>query len=258
MNLLARLRPAATEIGEALEALGAMRRRPMGQLRLSVPRIALDLVVLRVLPAFRRAYPDVTVEIDVNDASIDLTADRFDAGIRIGEFIERDMVAVRITADFRWMVLGAPAYFAVRGRPQSPQDLTGHDCIRYRFPTARTVYRWEFLRDGREYSLDPPGNVVVNDHTAMIALAKQGMGLAYTADLVAAREIAAGALEPVLTPYLPTKPGLFLYFPTRSQTQPKLRAFIDVTTQIMRSAPDMRGKNEARRTGPRSNLNPPC
>lgn len=242
MKLLARLRPATTEIGEALEALGTLRQRPMGQLRLSVPRIALDLVILRVLPEFRRACPEVTVEIDVNDASIDLAVDRFDAGIRIGEFIERDMVAVRITADFRWLVLGAPAYFAAHRRPQSPHDLTDHECIRYRFPTARTVYRWEFLRDGREYSLDPPGNVVVNDHTLMIALAKQGMGLAYTSDLVAAREIAAGELEPVLAPHLPTKPGLFLYFPARSQAQPKLRAFIDVATRVMKSAAVARGR----------------
>jgi DNA-binding transcriptional LysR family regulator len=230
-RLFARLSPAATEIGEAFDDLGELRERPMGNLRLSVPHIAIELVMLRALPEFRKAYPDVTIEIDVNDASIDLNEGQFDAGIRIGEFIERDMVAVRLTPDFRWLVVGAPAYFAIHGRPRSPQDLTKHDCIRYRFPTARTVYRWQFQRRGRDFSLDPPGAIVVNDHLAMISLAERGLGLAYTADLVAAPEIASGNLEAVLGSHLPTRPGLFLYFPKRIQAQPKLRAFIDVMRQ---------------------------
>jgi DNA-binding transcriptional LysR family regulator len=231
---LARLRPATTEIGEALDALATLRQRPMGHLRLSVPRIALDLVVVPVLPEFRRAYPEVTVEVDVDDASVDLMSERFDAGIRIGEFIERDMIAVRITPDFRWVVLGAPSYYAARGRPRSPKDLMSHECIRYRFPTARTVYRWQFLRKGREFSLDPPGGIIVNDHPTLIALAKKGIGLAYTADLVAARELASGELEVVLAPHLPTKQGLYLYFPAKSQSQPKLRAFIDCVVHFMK------------------------
>jgi DNA-binding transcriptional LysR family regulator len=208
----------------------------MGRLRLSVPRIALDLVILPVLPEFRRIYPDIKVEIAVDDASVDLTTDRFDAGIRIGEFIERDMVAVRITPDFRWSVVGSPAYFAARGRPRVPEDLTSHECIRYRFPTAQAVYRWQFLRKGREFSLDPPGSVVVNDHIAMIELAKKSVGLVYTADLVAARELKSGELESVLASHLPKKPGLFLYFPAKSQNQPKLRAFIDMATRFMKRA----------------------
>lgn len=233
-RLFSRLSPAASEIGDAFEALGVLRERPIGNLRLSVPRISLDLVMWRVLPEFRKSCPDVTVEIDVNDASINLNEERFDAGIRIGEWIERDMVAVRITPDLRYVVLGAPSYFAAHGRPRAPQDLTKHECIRYRFPTARTVYRWQFQRKGREFSLDPPGAIVVNDHLAMIALAKRGLGLAYTADLIAAAELESGDLEEVLAPHLPTKPGLFLYFPSRSQTQSKLRAFIDVMTRLMR------------------------
>jgi DNA-binding transcriptional LysR family regulator len=233
-EFLARLRPAATEIGEALDSLAEIRGRPAGCLRLSVPRIALDLVIVPVLPEFRRACPDVKVEIEVDDASVDLTAGRLDAGIRIGEFIERDMVAVRLTPDFRWQVVGTPSYFAPRGKPRTPQDLTKHECIGYRYPTAKAVARWEFVRNGREFSLDPPGSLIVNDHLMMIALARQGMGLAYTADLVAARDLASGELESVLGSHLPTKPGLFLYFPARSQAQPKLRAFIDVATRLLR------------------------
>jgi len=139
------------------------------------------------------------------------------------------MIAVRITQDFRWCVVGAPSYFATHGRPRSPQDLSQHECIGYRFPTAKAVYRWQFVRRGREFSLAVPGSVVVNDHLSMIAFAKRGVGLAYTADLVAARELASGELEAVLKSHLPTKPGLFLYFPAKSQNQPKLRAFIDFT-----------------------------
>lgn len=238
-NLVSRLGPAATEIAGALDDLNALRGQPAGLLRLSVPRIALNLVVLPLLPRFRRAYPAIKVEMDVNDASVDLTESGFDAGIRIGGYIERDMVAVRLTRDFRWCVLGSPDYFAAHGKPHTPKDLLKHECIGYRFPSAKTVYRWQFQEKGRLFSVDTAGSLVVNDHLSMIALAKSGAGLAYTADLVAAGELSAGTVQAVLRPYLPTTGGLYLYFPSRSQTQPKLRAFIDFATRsCSRSAHD--------------------
>jgi len=230
--LLARLKPASTEISESLEALGVLRTRPSGLLRLSVPRMALPLVIEPLLPEFRRAYPDVAVEIDVDDAAVDLTAERFDAGIRIGEFVERDMIAVRVTQDIRWSVLGSPAYFALHGRPATPEDLINHECIRIRFRTAGAIYRWEFERDGREFSIDPPGKVVVNDSALMHSLALAGVGLIYASDLLAEHEIADGRLERVLERHLPKTPGLFLYFPARSQMQPKLRVFIDAARDL--------------------------
>lgn len=233
-RLLSRARPAAVEIAEAVEELNALRSEPVGLLRLSVPRIALDLVVLPALPGFRRACPKIKVEVDVNDASVDLMESGFDAGIRIGSFIERDMVAVRLTRDFRWCVLGSPDYFAAHGRPRTPQDLLQHECIGYRFPSAKTVYRWQFQQKGREFTVDAAGSIVVNDHLSMIALAKSGAGLAYSADLIAAQDLSDGTLRAVLRPYLPVTQGLYLYFPSRSQTQPKLRAFIDFMTQIRR------------------------
>jgi DNA-binding transcriptional LysR family regulator len=229
-KLLARVRPAAVEIADAFEALTDLRERPAGLLRLSVPRVAVPLVIEPVLANFRRAYPDVAVDIDVNDGTIDLTANNLDAGIRIGEMVERDMIAVRLTPDLRWSVLGAPSYFAARGRPRTPEELTRHECIRYRFLTAGSIYRWEFVRGGREFSVDAPGGVTVNDGALLMTCALKGMGLIYTADLFAAREVAAGQLESVLDEFLPTSPGLFLYFPARTQTQPKLRAFIDLAT----------------------------
>jgi len=226
-RLLARLRPAAREIGDAIDELAALRDRPTGELRLSVPRIALDLVIIPVLPKFRRAFPDIRIEIDVQDASIDLGSSGMDAGIRIGRFIELDMVAVRLTPDFRWRILGAPGYFAERGRPQRPKDLLHHDCIGYRFPSAKNLYRWQFHEGGRDLSVDVPGGIIVNDHLTMIALARAGAGLAFTADPVARREIDSGDLVSVLDAYTITSEGLYLYFPEKSQRQPKLRAFID-------------------------------
>jgi DNA-binding transcriptional LysR family regulator len=240
-SLLARVRPAAAEIAEAFDALTDLRERPAGLLRLSVPRVAVPIVIEPTLADFRRAYPDVAVDIDVDDGVVDLTANNLDAGIRIGEMVERDMIAVRLTPDLHWSVLGAPAYFATRGRPRTPEELTRHECIRYRFLTAGSIYRWEFERGGRDFSVDVPGGVTVNDSALMLSFALKGMGLIYTADLFAAREIAAGQLEPVLEEFLPTTPGLFLYFPARTQTQPKLRAFIDMLT-----ASNKRGRGRAR------------
>jgi DNA-binding transcriptional LysR family regulator len=234
-TLLAQLAPAAQSIAEAMEGVAAARARPAGNLRLSVPRIALPLVLWDLVPAFRAAYPDITLDLDVSDASADLLAERFDAGIRMGEYIQRDMVAVRLTPDFRYVVVGSPGYFGARGRPGSPKDLSTHECIRYRFPTARTVHRWEFTRGRKTYSMDPPGGVTVNDHLSMIELACRGVGLAYTLDLVAGRALAVGALEEVLGRHLPRTAGLFLYFPAKSQAQPKLRAFIDFANARLRT-----------------------
>lgn len=230
-----RLRSATGEITEALGEIDALRQRPSGVLRLSVPRIALDLVVLPVLPGFRAAYPDIKVELDVNDASVDIANEGFDAGMRVGDFVERDMVAVRLTPGFRWRVLGTPAYLARHGVPRKPEELLQHQCIGYRFPTAKTVYRWQFQNNGRPLSVDVAGGIIVNDHLTMIALARAGTGLVYTADLVAARDIKAKRLRAVLSAYCISGPGLHLYFPRRSQQQPKLRAFIDFAKQTLRA-----------------------
>lgn len=234
--LLIRARPAATEILQALETAGEMGEEPAGVLRLTVPRMAVPLVIEPVIPVLRRAHPKVAVEIAVEDAAMDLPAHGYDAGIRIGEMVERDMVAVRLTRDIVWSVVASPAYLAARGTPQQPEDLTQHDAIRYRFPTSGAIYRWEFERDGRTLTVDPPGSLVVNDGALLISFALAGLGLAYVADIAAEEEIEADRLRPVLQPFLPRSPGLFLYFPRRASIQPKLRAFIDVTRTVLRAA----------------------
>ena len=240
MKLLARLKPAAAEIADSLDALGDLRASPAGLLLLSVPRMAIRLVIEPLLPEFHRAYPDVEVEVDVEDAAIDLTAGHFDAGIRVGEFVDQDMVAVKITPDIQWCVIGNPSYFASHGRPIRPEDLINHVCVRFRFPTSRHVYRWEFERDGREFSIQPRGPFVVNDSALQTSLALSGVGLAYTSDLAVASELTDGRLERVLERFLPKTPGLFLYFPARSQMQPKLRAFIDAARALMKQSTSLR------------------
>ena len=231
---LARVGPATAEIAAAVEAAGAMAAEPAGLLRLTVPRMAVPLVVEPVVAALRRSHPRIAVEIAVDDATVDLTARGYDAGIRIGEYVERDMVAVRLTRDIAWSVVGSPAYLDARGRPERPEDLTRHDAIRYRFPSSGALYRWEFERDGRALTVDPPGSLIVNDGDLLLSFARAGLGLAYVADIAVEAELASGALERVLQPFLPRTPGLFLYFPRRAQDQPKLRAFIDTARAVLK------------------------
>jgi DNA-binding transcriptional LysR family regulator len=229
-----RLLPASKDIRDALESLNGFRERPMGHLRLTVPRIALPLVVEPVLPQFRRLFPEISVEIAVEDATVEIASRGFDAGIRLGESIEADMVAVRLTKDITWSVFGAPAYFDAKGRPEVPGDLIRHECILYKFPTSGATHRWEFSKDGKSFTVRAPGKVITSDSLLLISLAREGIGLTYSADLVAAADVALGRLEVVLGPFLTKTPGLFLYFPGRMQTQLKLRAFIDVAVAFLK------------------------
>ncbi len=221
----------AQVIVTSLDDLVQLGSKPAGTLRLLVDRMALRPVIEPVLPVFRREQPDVKVEITVDDVRSGIVAGGHDAGIRLGEYIDRDMTTVRVTRPFAWVVLGAPSYFAAHGRPQSPEDIARHDCIRYRRPDVGDIYRWEFERDGHALAIEPPGSVQVNDGDLLKALAVQGLGLIYSSTLKAAAEIAAGLLEPVLEAFAPARDSLFLYYPRASRNQPKLRAFIEVCTR---------------------------
>jgi DNA-binding transcriptional LysR family regulator len=226
-RLLAQLAPAADVITTTLDELAQLRAGPSGTLRLLVHRVAVPHVITPVMPAFRRAWPDLKVEITVEDTHAEIVAGGYDAGIRIGEYIDRDMVAVRVSPSFRWLVLGAPSYFEKRGRPEVPEDIAQHECIRYRRPDVGDVYRWEFERDGQSLSIDPPGSLVINDPDVFRALAVEGLGLIYTSSLLASKELEAGLLEPVLEAFAPSRDAFFIYFPRTSRNQPKLRAFVE-------------------------------
>ncbi|MGF6285574.1 DNA-binding transcriptional LysR family regulator [Pseudomonas silensiensis] len=230
-SLFARLRPAASEIDEALAVLSGFRDQPMGTLRLTAPRLSGALLMEPLIPLFLEAYPQVTLDISLDDATVDLMAGGFDAGIRLGESIEKDMIAVRLTPDLQWSVVGSPAYFAKAGKPVVPEDLTRHQCIGFRFSTSGSAHRWEFRREDRDFTVGVEGGVIVNDRRLLVAAALSGSGLAYACDLEIADELADGRLERVLQPFVPLSSALYLYFPSRTQTQPKLRAFIDLATR---------------------------
>lgn len=234
-RLLARLGPAADTIVGALDDLIQSRQEPAGTLRLLVHRMALAHVLAPVLPRFHRSWPEMRVEVSVDATHAELVEGGYDAGIRVGEFIDKDMIAVRVTPPFHWAVMAAPAYLARRGRPLVPEDIAGHECLRYRRPDVGDVYRWEFERDGQALSIDPPGSIVVNDPGLLHALAVQGMGLIYGSTLHAAPELESGLLEQVLRPFAPARDALFIYFPRTSRNQPKLRAFVEACTEHLRS-----------------------
>jgi len=184
-----------------------------------------------LMTLFREACPQVTLDVSLDDATVDLMTGGFDAGIRLGESIERDMIAVRLTPDLQWSVVGSPAYFAKAGKPTRPEDLTEHECIGYRFLTSGSTHRWEFRREGRDFTVGVKGGVIVNDRKLLATAARSGLGLAYACDLEVVDELADGRLERVLQPFVPLSSALYLYFPARTQTQPKLRAFIDLATR---------------------------
>lgn len=230
-SLFARLRPAASEIDEALAVLSGFRDQPMGTLRITAPRLSGALLIEPLMPLFREAYPQVSLDISLDDATVDLMESGFDAGIRLGESIEKDMIAVRLTPDLQWSVVGSPAYFARAGKPLSPEDLTRHACIGFRFANSGNAHRWEFRRDGRDFTVGVESGVLVNDRKLLISAARNGLGLAYACNLEIIDELANGQLERVLQPLVPLSSALYLYFPSRTQTQPKLRAFIDMATQ---------------------------
>ncbi len=226
------LGPAASQIADAIEGLNTFRQMPVGHLRLTAPRIAMPLVVEPILAQFRHSYPDISVEVKVEDAAVALESHGLDAGIRFGGSVEVDMVAIRLTRDVMWRVYGAPTYLDSRGRPSKPQDLAGHECIQYRFPTSGALQSWEFDHGKRVIRADVLGRIITSDSLSLLSLAQRGLGLIYSADLVAAEEVAMGRLAVVLSRYARRTPGLFLYFPKRMQSQTKLRAFIDTAIQF--------------------------
>ncbi len=225
-----RARPAVETIRAAFEEAAELGSRPSGLLRLNVPRVALTSMIEPVLASFCAAHPAVQVEIFVEDRFANIVEDGFDAGIRLGELIDADMVAVRLTPPFKLAVVGAPGYLEQHGRPGHPRDLKDHACINFRQGARGGLYHWEFEEKGREFAVSVNGPVIVNEAGIMMASAVMGLGLAYTLTPVAEPLCEQGVLQTVLEEFCPETPGFFLYFPARHQVMPKLRAFIDHAT----------------------------
>jgi DNA-binding transcriptional LysR family regulator len=225
-RFLARAKPAFEELVAAGETARALGQRPAGRLRLSVPRAVVLPLLQPLIASFCRAYPDVEVEIAVDEQLIDLAAEGFDAGIRMGQFLAADMVAVRLTSPFRFIVVGTPEYLARRGRPRRPEDLRDHACLRLR-RSGGALALW-MLRDGdRAVEVAVNGPLIANDFPTLQGAALEGMGLVQLPEPVAAGDLAAGRLVEVLERFAPMTPGVFLYHPGRRQVMPKLAAFID-------------------------------
>jgi DNA-binding transcriptional LysR family regulator len=222
-----RLRPAIAGVHEAFESLGELRDRPAGLLRLNLPRLGYELVLAPKLAAFLAAYPDVKVDICVDDAFADIVGRGFDAGMRMGEMVEREMIGVRVSDDLRMAVVGSPAYFAARGRPKHPRELHAHDCINYRRRARGVVYRWEFTEDGKDFEIAVDGRVLLNDGELMTGAALDGLGLAYVLETSVGELIAAKRLVRVLDRFCVPFPGFFLYYPSRTHIAPKLQALVD-------------------------------
>jgi DNA-binding transcriptional LysR family regulator len=225
-RFLERARPAVEEIVAASDAARNLGARPSGLLRLAVPRAAVPIVLQPILASFSAAYPDVVVEIAASEELVDLAKGGYDAGIRMGEFIADDMVAVRLTPSMRFAIVGSPKYFERRGRPQAPADLSAHACIRLR-RSGGALAHWRLEGPDGSIDLAVSGPLVVNDFPTMLSAALDGVGLAQMPAPVAAKHIRSGELEEVLAGYASSSTGLFLYFPSRNQIMPKLRAFID-------------------------------
>lgn len=221
-QLAAALRPALDTIETRLADLSAFRSRLAGNIRLTSNRTAARNILYPKLARLMADYPEIRVEVSVDQAFVDIVEGRFDAGIRLGESVARDMIAVRIGPDMRMLVAGSPAYFARAGRPATPHELTAHACINLRLPTLGGLYAWEFERDGRPVNVRVEGRFTCNDPDLILAAAVDGIGLCCLPDDHVAPLVAAGLLETVLGDWCPPFPGYHLYYPSRRQSS---RAF---------------------------------
>ena len=226
-RLLRNVRPHLDEIQVSLAQIAAMRDKPGGTIRITSADHAAESLLWPALERFLSDYPDIHVEISVDDTLRDIVEDRFDAGVRLGEQVARDMIAVRIGPDVRLIVVGSPAYFDAHPAPLTPHDLDAHRCINLRLRTLGGVYPWEFEKSGRELKVRVEGQLAFNDSRLILKAARAGFGLAYVFEDLAVADIAAGTLVSVLDDWTPPFSGYHLYYPSRHQQSPALALLVD-------------------------------
>jgi DNA-binding transcriptional LysR family regulator len=246
-RFLSRAKPAFEELVAASEVARDLGQRPAGLLRLAVPRAAVPIVLEPLIASFCQAYPEVEVEIAASEELVDLATGGFDAGVRLGQFIAADMIAVRLTPPFRSIIVGSPAYLARRGRPRHPDDLRRHACLRMR-RSGGAIALWPLDDNGRAIELALSGPLIANDYPTVLGAAIEGIGLAQLPAPVAATAIKAGKLVQVLEPFAPMAAGMFLYYPGHRQIMPKLRAFIDHVKHRTDAAKKVRVQEGDKRT----------
>jgi DNA-binding transcriptional LysR family regulator len=215
------------EIEAELEALSELRDRPAGTIRITTAEHAANTVLASALAKFLPKYPDINVEISIDYGLIDIVAQRYEAGVRSGEQVAKDMIAVRIGPDMRWAVVATPAYFAKRPPPKKPQELTEHNCINLRLATYGGLYAWEFARGGRDFSVRVQGQLTFNGTSQRLNAALAGLGVAYLPEDLALPHIAAGRLTRVLEEWCPPYPGYHLYYPSRRQASSAFTVLVD-------------------------------
>lgn len=225
-QLIARLRPALGDVNSVLDEIAGLRERPAGRVRLVMPRLAAKMVLAPKLEAFARQYPDVVLEVSTDDSPLDLVAGRYDAGIHLGEFIERDMVAVRVSGEQRAAIVASPKYFDTHPRPETPRDLMAHRCINICMGSSG-VYRWEFDRGGQSLVVGVNGPLIIDDMDVSIRAALAGVGLAYSFEECVGPQLQDGSLVRVLEDWCEPFAGFFLYYPSRKQHPAALTAVID-------------------------------
>ena len=225
-RLLARLAPALGEIALALDDLNVERTEMRGRVRLNVPRPATQLVLAPRLAAWRVAYPEIALEIVSSDAVVDIVEQGFDAGMRFGELLQQDMVAVPVGPPIEFVVCASPAYLAAHGVPAGPDELLGHQCLQLRFPSG-AVYRWDFQHDGHPIAIATGGALLLDDFGAIAQAALDGAGICYTYAGYARPHLDSGALVQLLAPYAPPPERFYLYYPSGRNMPASLRAFID-------------------------------
>ena len=230
-RLAERLRPALRDLDLALEEIDAFRGRPSGTLRINSSEIAARLLLRSVVPTFLARNPEMALDLVTEGRLVDIVAEGFDAGIRLGEAVPQDMIAVPFGGETRFLAVAAPAYLAARAPLATPDDLKHHLCIRQRLPSGK-LYRWEFEKNGQELAVDVPGALTLDHPELMAEAAERGLGVAYLSDRIASPYLERGTLVAVLDDWLPRIPGLFLYYPGHRHVPPGLRAFIDVLREL--------------------------
>lgn len=226
-RLLERIGPHFDEIETEIDALNELRDKPAGTIRIAASDYAISSVIWPKLRKFLPQYPDIKVELMLDNGLTDIVTERYDAGVRMGEQLAKDMISARIGPDFRFAVVGAKSYFKKNPAPSHPKDLVGHSCINVRFPTSGALYAWEFEEKGREIKIRVDGQLVSNNIFQVLEAAIEGFGLAYVPEEIALPHIAKGRLLRVLEKWSPYWDGYYLYYPSRRQSSPAFAVLVD-------------------------------
>src|SRR3954467_12497603 len=227
---------AGPGLSQALDALNGVLAKPgevVGRVKVSVSQQAVPFVITPLLPTFRARHPRIDVEIVVEERLVDLVGEGYDAGVRLTESIDRDMVQVRLTHELRFVIVGTPEYLAKNGTPRKPEDLLRHECIGYRARPTGAAYAWELERGRRTGRVPVGGGLVTNEPQLALTLAEQGLGLTFTFEPRVEKQLRSGRLKTVLDAYAPTVPGFFLCYPSRAQSSPALRQFVEVAKELL-------------------------